>query len=703
MTPATREMLEKIFGTWGRPADEAAKVAAALALAAIVIAIMGRGRSILGIGPAPVPRRLFLWISSFAAALISVIYVAHYLKGGPRIIDATAYFLQGRALSHGDLTWAPLDPIQSFRARFLLYRDGLEGGIFPPGYPFLLALGFGVGAPMVVGPAIAAALVVATYRLARTIAEEAIDDRGGAERGVKRPRDAASAELVEAVARAAALFSIVSAALRYHTADTMSHGATALGIVLALDAALRGRAAIAGLVIGYVVLTRPLSAVPIALVSAALLGRSRLRALALGILPGLALFLLAQKAVTGAWLTSSQKMYYATSDGPPGCFRWGFGEGTGCIVEHGEFVNARLPHGYGLLEAAGTTLRRLKMHLLDVANLEPLSLLVLAPVARAPRSRAAVYAVALVLVHVLAYAPFYFDGNYPGGGARFFADLLPIEHVLLALGIARLSSGVTTYLRSAFVVLGLSLGGFALHAVHGHVQLMKRDGGYPMFEPDVLSRVNVTTSSLVFVQTDHGFALGHDPIARLKTGVIVARHRADDRDRLLYESLDRPTSYMYRLDPDGPKLIPWAPLSFEDPFRFETEAEWPPIAQQGGYAAPVFTDTCASNNQALVVTPVPSGRAVITVSLPVPATGRYGVVPRIVHGAVLPFSNAPAHGAAGVVRIANATWNASVVPGGGCQELGAHELTLTAPSATVTIEAQGGAFAVDRITLKRRQ
>lgn len=694
----TNETIEKVFGTWGRPPDEAAKVAAALALGALLLAVLGRGRSILGLGQLPVPRKLFLWITAFLAALLSIVYIAHYLKGGPRIIDATAYFLQGRALSHGDLTWTPLEPVASMRGRFLLYHDGVEGGIFPPGYPFLLALGFGLGAPMVVGPALAAAIVLATYRLTRTIAEEAIG------------RDAASAQLVEAVARAAALVSIFTAALRYHTADTMSHGATALGIALALDAALRGRAALAGLVIGYVVLTRPISAVPIALVSAALLFKSeqghapkKLRSLLLGILPGLVLFLLAQKSVTGSWLTSSQRMYYANSDGPAGCFRWGFGEGTGCIFEHGEFVNARLPNGYGALAAAGTTLRRLKMHLLDVANLEPLTLLIFAPVLRAPRSRAAIYALVLVLIHVLAYAPFYFDGNYPGGGARFFADLLPVEHALLALGVARLSSGVTTYLRSVFGVLALSFVGFSLHAAHGHVQLMKRDGGLPMFEPDILSRQNVTNNALVFVETDHGFLLGHDPSARPKTGVVVARMRSDDRDRMIHERLDRPTTYWYKREVDGPKLIPWAPAPYEDPYRFELESEWPALSQTNGFAAPAFTEPCAGiGAQVLVVTPIPaSAHAVVTVNLPVPETGRYGVVPRMVHGSTVPFANAPPAGL-GTLRIGTAKWQAKVVPGNGCQELGSHELSLTAPSVIISIEAEGGAFALDRITLKRR-
>ena len=48
------------------------------------------------------------------------------------------------------------------------------------------------------------ALVIATYALARELAEEAVP------------------ELAEPIARAAALLSLLCAALRYHTADTMA-------------------------------------------------------------------------------------------------------------------------------------------------------------------------------------------------------------------------------------------------------------------------------------------------------------------------------------------------------------------------------------------------------------------------------------------------------------------------------------------------
>jgi len=547
ITPTFAQRLHDLIGSWGRPPDEAAKLAAALCVVALLCALFARGRSLLGLGPTPLPRHLFLWITAFFAALLSIAYVALYLRGGPRIVDATTYFLQGRALSHGDFSWPVMEPSGSFRGRFLLYREasggsaggeGLMAGIFPPGYPILLALGFGMGAPMVIGPAIASALVIATYRLARTIAEEA---------------PGTSDESAEMIARTAALLSLVCGALRYHTADTMAHGATALGIALALDAALRRRVLVAGLVVGAVVATRPVSALAVGSVALVMLlraggtGEGRavvVRRFILGTLPGVAILVLAQHAATGAWLTSSQRMYYATSDGPPGCF--GAGASAGCLHEHGEFVAARLKNGFGIVAAAGTTLRRLRMHLLDVANLEPLALLVLVPLARArgavKRSPTVLAALTVIALHVLAYAPFYFDGNYPGGGARLFADVLPIEHALVALAIARLVSA-PRHLRAVYVVLAASLAGFAVHASFDHIKLADRDGGRPMFEPDLLARSNVA-SGLVFVDTDHGFALGHDPEARIKDGIVVARLHNDDRDRILFDRLEHPPTFL---------------------------------------------------------------------------------------------------------------------------------------------------------------
>lgn len=699
--------LAALVGTWGRPPDTLAKAALATAVALAILAVLGRGRSLLFTDD--VPRKHFLRLGAFVAAMLSLLWIAVYLRGGPRIVDATTYFLQGRALSEGDLAWKLPEPSASFRGRFLVVHDGPDGpmigGIFPPGYPLLLALGFTIGAPMVVGPVLAGALVFATYHLARAIAEESL-----------------APELVEPVARVAALFSIASAALRYHTADTMSHGATALAVTLALGCALRGRAALAGLCLGWVLATRPVSALPVGVVVVALLARGGVRGgerrgrvlaeAALGLVPGALLLLASQKAVTGSWLGSTQRMYYALSDGPPGCFRYGFGEGIGCLHEHGEFVRARLADGYGLLAATGTTLRRLKMHLLDVANLEPLALLVLVPIAKM-RSRAVIAATTLVGLQVLAYAPFYFDGNYPAGGARFFADVLPVEHVLVTIAIALLARAPLAFARAAFATLGLALAGFAVHASFDHRKLADRDGGTPMFDRDLLAKANAR-EGLVYVDTDHGFSLGHDPDARTKDGIVVARLRGDDRDRLLFDRLDRPPTWLYRFEtPPGattatPALVPWAPPDLERPLRFEAEAEWPPLAQEGGFAVPGPVDGCASKARALILTPVPTDGSVhATIAVPVPEKGRYRVALHVVFGAVAPFTEhlvSPGKRGAGSARIGGARWEWPAPgsnPAGGCLVLPSHVLELEAPSVRLDLEARGGTVALDRVTLER--
>src|SRR5262249_51615666 len=158
-----------------------------------------------------------------------------------------------------------------------------------------------------------------------------------------------------------------------------------------------------------------------------------------------------------SFLRSTQLAYYALADGPPGCFRWGFGAGVGCRFEHGDFVKRHLSDGFGLLAALRTTLERSVWHLFDVANLAPATLLV--PwIAWRERASAGVRWAALAVAGVfVAYVPFYYPGSYPGGGARFFADALPLEHALLGLALVVLRLEL-------FAPAGLFLG-FALNTV----------------------------------------------------------------------------------------------------------------------------------------------------------------------------------------------------------------------------------------------
>jgi hypothetical protein len=384
---------------------------------------------------------------------------------------------------------------------------------------------------------------------------------------------------------------------------------------------------VVGLALGWLAATRPASAVACLLACGFALRRMpRASEIALGLvgaLPGLVLLACHQHAATGAWGISSQSLYYAASDGPPGCFRYGFGRDIGCIHEHGEFVEKNLRDGYDAWAAIKTTARRLKMHGVDATNAEPLAVLTvgaLAWCARRPATRVlAAFPVALVLV----YAPFYFDGNYPGGGARFLADGLPLELVALAVVVppaatalaAKLGRAVTAR-RLAAGLVGLSLVGFALRGHVDHERLRDREGGRPMFEPARLRAAHVERG-LVFVDTDHGFSIGFDPDARAdRGGLEIARLHGDATDRLLYEARGEPPTWLYDYDVEtgGAILAPFAPRESD---RIEGESLWPALEQSGAAALPGYPqESCEPGTRTLRVVGFGSARASVRLALP---------------------------------------------------------------------------------------
>ena len=225
-----------------------------------------------------------------------------------------------------------------------------------------------------------------------------------------------------------------------------------------------------------------------------------------------------------------------------------------------------------------------------------------------------------------------------------------------------------------------------------------------MFEPDVLARASVT-SGLVFVDTDHGFALGHDPSARPDKRVLVARLRGDDRDRMLFDALDRPPTWLYKLEPPVPPatettpvLTPWAPAESGTSLRFEAEAEWPALSQAKGFAAPVWASGCASGTRALVLTPEPGQRATATITVPVPTAGRWAVEIHTVHGAHVPFTKSSST-SEGAVTIGPERWTWR--PQEACAVLPVREIDLAPPRALLTIEASGGPVGIDYVSLRK--
>lgn len=591
--------------SFGTPPDASAWVSLALAVSLVACTRwQGLSRLIERLSQ-PRAARITVVTMGALALLLSSLYIGFFLRGGPRIIDATSYFLEGRLLSHGALSFDTPIPGASYRGRFLTGPESGDvlGVIFPPGYPLLLALGFLLDRPLWMGPLLAFAMVCVSYGLAWRLFER---------------RD---------VALLAAALSAVCAALRYHTADTMSHGWAALLLALSLYLASfrqRGFTLLAGVATGWLFATRPLSGVLALVVSAGWLCRDWRRhwwLLALGALPGVVLLLAHQHAVTGSWFTSTQLHYYALADGPPGCFRYGFGPEVGCRHEHAEFVAERLADGFGLWEALRTTAHRVHWHMLDLANFEPLWILMVYA-AVVGRKQAVVRTLALAAVGLpLLYLPFYFNGSYPGGGARFLMDTIALEHVLLAWGALRL--------RLAAWVLPAALFGYAVHAVHGHRALAARDGGRPMFES---ARTAELQHGLILVASDHGFNLGFDPSARdAHRSVMVARRRGDAHDLVLYEALGEPNTYQYRFDFWNPEAVPTVtPVRFEThprALRFEAESQWPPLSVAGGWVEPKFlAASCASRGRGLALNPTPGDTVRLELEVHTLEPGSYDLV-----------------------------------------------------------------------------
>jgi hypothetical protein len=617
------------------------------------------------------PRLVLLCLGSLAGVL-SAGYLAFYLRGGPRIIDATSYWLEGRAMARGFLSFPVPEPSASFRGRFLVPapESSALSVIFPPGYPALLALGFLVRAPLAIGPLLGAGLVIATYALAW----QAFRDRK--------------------LALFAALLSTLCAALRYHSADTMSHGLAALLFALAPLPLLGPGSrrplwiALSGLSLGWLLATRPVSGVVALALCGFLLVRSekaKLPWLLLGMVPGVALLAAHQHAATGSWLGSTQLRYYGLADGPPGCFRYGFGQGIGCLHEHGGFVRENLPHGYGLLAALGTTGRRLWLHASDIANAWPLGLLVPVALVLGRKDARVGFLGAGCALLILGYAPFYFDGNYPGGGARMFAEALPFEHVLIAWLASRIAL--------VRFVPAIALAGFAFHTSGYHRALRDREGGHPMFEPAVLEEANVR-NGLVFVESDHGFNLGHVPGALdAKRHLVVARRHEDARDFALWNALGRPPTFLYRRRTDQPASI--SPFSVPRSELLQAEADWPPLAVSMGWADATHPSVgCLEGSGALVLHPDDAGRMELTLEV----LGEPGleVVPVARFAALAP---GPVIVSMSLDR--RQQGGSRTVSPGECWEVEGPALPAGSSIARLVLSTGPGPVALDRISLRR--
>jgi hypothetical protein len=359
------------------------------------------------------PRPVFVGVCAATAASISWWATHRAMRDQPLSIDAGVYLMQARAMAHGHLGLLAPHPIQAFGDRFVIEGPDRElYGIFPPGWPLAIVPFVLVGAPMLAGPAVAVALVLAQAALGRAVGRAAGDDDAG-----------------ELATRVSLLLSLASIGRALETADLLSHAFVAALAAFAVAGAIhlgtpgtarasRAWALGVGACVGWVVASRLLDGVVLgAAVAGVLVWRRRSWAtlgwLAAGAAPFLVLLAVEQHAATGSWLTPTQTLYFARSDWPATCHRLGFGPDVGCTVEHRGPTSRLGGDGYDVHDALRITRERAGALGEDLLGWGPLLLAAFAPLAVFASAVDAV-AVAFVLGLTLAYGLFYY------GNAMFF-------------------------------------------------------------------------------------------------------------------------------------------------------------------------------------------------------------------------------------------------------------------------------------------
>jgi hypothetical protein len=531
------------------------------------------------------------WI--IAALSLFVFAVALHLSADvleriPHVQDALTYLFQARTLAGGELT-APAPPLadtmetRHFAQEFLLVRDGRWFGKYPPGYPALLAVGVAAGAHWLVNPLLAALTVPLLYALTKSLYPAA----------TRHPLPPAHYPLTTVhwsllLLVTSPFFLIMSGSLMAHAAELFWTTLFMLAWVKALGGGRQRWAAVAGVAIGALFLTRQFTALTIALsfglgwllvafwqrrsgpsandqsqtAQSPHLLRSPAPLLLLTATPFLLALFAYQAAVTGDPLTDPRLLYWPYD-------RVGFGPGIGeaeniftfAETDVGpaiQWVNdpAQPPRGHtpsrGLYNL-GRNYEELERHLFGWPALFTLSFVWLAFLLRRP-----VAADWLLLLIILAvgggYVAFWAAGI--AYGPRYFYAALPALVILTARGITALGTAAG---RQFTAILLIALIGYNLFTLPGRIEAY-RDYNFVSAGPRAAVEAAVNTPALVFITADAtdwweygAFFSGNTPW--LDGDIIYARDLgAAENERLRAEFPGR-AAYLWR---DG-RLSPIAP------------------------------------------------------------------------------------------------------------------------------------------------
>ncbi|MGZ5380828.1 MAG: glycosyltransferase family 39 protein, partial [Thermoanaerobaculia bacterium] len=111
-------------------------------------------------------------LALFAASL-STFLGQRVFEGAPHVADGISYAFQGKIFAAGRLWLDPPLVPDAFKAQNILLDATRWCGIYPPGFPLLLAAGWLVGAPSLVNPVLLGLAILGVFRLGTVLYDQA--------------------------------------------------------------------------------------------------------------------------------------------------------------------------------------------------------------------------------------------------------------------------------------------------------------------------------------------------------------------------------------------------------------------------------------------------------------------------------------------------------------------------------------------------
>ncbi|MBW2391336.1 MAG: hypothetical protein JRG89_23335, partial [Deltaproteobacteria bacterium] len=385
-------------------------------------------------------RSQWIWLAwSAVGAGIACAISLFVLDGIPHVQDEVVYQLQARLLTELRLWEVERLPRAAYPFEFVINEAGRRYGIFPNGWPAVLALGTAVGAPWLVNPLLHGLTVFLGARFSARL----IGPRGGL---------------------FAAPLLALNPGLLLLASSRMSHTLCALLAVIALTCtqkATRAGALGLGFALAGLILTRPLDgliATSVFLPLAFIQRPVRVWSWCLPVIAAGTLLVLYQNhTLEGSWSSFPQDAYFARGVGPSSLFEWrftsecnalGFGTERGCFATDETL-------GHTPQKAwRNTSLNLGSASLLWLGTPFLLPMFIPALFDRRLRGVGAA-ALALFGALVITYALYWYNGT--SYGPRFYHLALPLLLLFAAGGIELVSSSWRHGVVLLYVVLAAFL------------------------------------------------------------------------------------------------------------------------------------------------------------------------------------------------------------------------------------------------------